>query len=137
MAFLFAKNVWEFITKFTDEVSLIIKNNLFLLNEEQINYIYFGGNRKLLEFINYEFPLLQNLHPEIMYKTQAMQFYRDNLYFLVEGGEKPIKPNENFAYKLIDDLTMYPLTEKREKKYPRAKLCHPRPRKKSRWLSFL
>jgi len=106
--------------QFTDEVSLIIKNNLFLLNEEQINYIYFGGNRKLLEFITYDFPLLQNIKPEIMYKTQAMQFYRDNLYFLVEGGEKPIKPNDNIAYKLIDDvpdMLNYPLTEKREKNY--------------------
>ena len=103
--------------QFTDEVSLIIKNNLFLLNEEQINYIYFGGNRKLLQFITYDFPQLQNLQPEYMYKTQAMQYYRDNLYYLVEGGEKPIKPNDNFAYKLISDLTMYPLTEKREKNF--------------------
>ena len=106
--------------QFTDEVSLIIKNNLFLLNEEQINYIYFGGNRKLLEFINYEFPKLQNYQPEILYKTQAMQYYRDNLYYLVEGGEKPIKPNDNIAYKLIDDvpdMLNYPLTEKREKNY--------------------
>ena len=103
--------------QFTDEVSLIIKNNLFLLNEEQINYIYFGGNRKLLEFINYEFPKLQNYQPEILYKTQAMQYYRDNLYYLVEGGEKPIKPNDNFAYKLVDNGINYPLTEKREKYY--------------------
>jgi hypothetical protein len=103
--------------QFTDEVSLIIKNNLFLLNEVQINYIYFGGNRKLLEFINYEFPELQNYQPEILYKTQAMQYYRDNLYYLVEGGEKPIKPNDNFAYKLVDNGINYPLTEKREKYY--------------------
>ena len=101
--------------QFTDDVSLIIKNNLFLLNEEQINYIYFGGNRKLLQFVTYEFPQLQNLQPEIMYKTQAMQYYRDNLYYLVEGGEKPIPPNDSFAYKLVSDMINYPLTEKREK----------------------
>jgi len=101
--------------QFTDEVSLIIKNNLFLLNEEQINYIYFGGNRKLLEFITYEFPRLQNYQPEILYKTQAMQYYRDNLYYLVEGGEKPIRPNDNFAYKLVNNAINFPLTEKREK----------------------
>ena len=65
--------------KFSDDVSLIIKNNLFLLNDEQINYIYFEGNRKLLEFINYKFPQLQNYHPEILYKAQALQYYRDNL----------------------------------------------------------
>ena len=103
--------------QFTDEVSLIIKNNLFLLNEEQINYIYFGGNRRLLEFINYEYPQLQNLQPEILYKTQAMQYYRDNLYYLVEGGEEPLKPNDNFAYKSIENVINYPLTEAREKNY--------------------
>ena len=51
---------------FSDEVSLLIKNNLFLLNEDQINYIYYGGNRKLLEFINYKFPKLQLYQPEIL-----------------------------------------------------------------------
>ena len=101
--------------QFSDEVSLIIKNNLFLLNEEQINYIYFGGNRKLLEFINYEFPQLQNYQPEILYKTVAMQYYRDKLYYSVEGGNKPIKPNEHFAYKLINNYANFPMTEKREK----------------------
>lgn len=99
--------------QFSDEVSLIIKNNLFLLNEEQINYIYYGGNRKLLEFINYEFPQLQNYQPEILYKTQAMQYYRDKLYFLVEGGNKPMKPNEHFAYKLINNIVNFPRTEKK------------------------
>ena len=100
---------------FSDDISLIIKNNLFLLNEEQINYFYYGGNRKLLEFINYEFPQLQNYQPEILYKTLAMQYYRDRLYYLVEGGKKPIKPNEHFAYKLLHNYTNFPMTEKREK----------------------
>lgn len=103
--------------QFSDDISLIIKNNLFLLNEEQINYIYFGGNRKLLEFINYEFPQLQNFQPEILYKTQALQYYRDNLYYMVEGGNKPVKPDEKFAYKLITNYVNYPMTEKREKYY--------------------
>ena len=101
--------------QFSDEVSLIIKNNLFLLNEEQINYIYYGGNRKLLEFINYDFPQLQNFQPEILYKTQAMQYYRDKLYYLVEGGNKPMRPNEHFAYRLINNYGNFPMTEKREK----------------------
>ena len=101
--------------QFSDEISLIIRNNLFLLNEEQINYIYYGGNRKLLEFINYKFPKLQHYEPEIFYKTQAMQYYRDNLYFLVEGGNQPIKPTENCAYNLIPNLENYSLEEKIEK----------------------
>ena len=101
--------------QFPDDISLIIKNNLFLLNKDQINYIYFGGNRKLFEFINYEYPQLQNYTPEILYKTQAMQYYRDTLYYLVEGGNKPLKPNEHFAYKLIKKFVSYPMTEKRKK----------------------
>ena len=101
--------------QFSDEISLLIKNNLFLLNEQQINYIYYGGNRKLLEFINYEYPELQNYQPGILYKTQAMQYYRDNLFYMVEGGNKPIKPDDFNAYKLIPDLLEYSMTEKREK----------------------
>ena len=100
--------------QFTDEVSLIIKNNLFLLNEEQINYIYYGGNRKLLEFINYKYPKLKKFGPEMLYKTQAMQYYRDNLYYLVEGGNKPIKPTENCAYNLIPNLQGYSLIDRNE-----------------------
>ena len=100
--------------QFSDEVSLIIKNNLFLLNEEQINYIYFGGNRKLLEFIKYKFPKLQEFEPELLYKTQAMQYYRDNLYYLAEGGNKPIKPTENCAYNLIPNLETYTLIQNKE-----------------------
>ena len=46
-----------------------------------------------------------------------MQYYRDNLYYLVEGGEKPIKPNDNLAYKLVSNFTNYPYTEKRDKNY--------------------
>jgi hypothetical protein len=103
--------------QFSDEISLLIKNNLFLLDDQQINYIYYGGNRKLLEFFNSEYPELINYPPEILYKTLAMQYYRDILFYMVEGGNKPIKPNENTAYKLIPDyLSYYSLTEKREKK---------------------
>ena len=101
--------------QFTDEVSLIIRNNLFLLNEEQINYIYYGGNRRLLEFINYEFPQLQNYQPEFLYKTQAMQYYRDKLYFLAEGGVQPLKPDDHIAYKLISNVYNFPMTERRDK----------------------
>ena len=106
------KNCMSIHYQFSDEVSLIIKNNLFLLNEEQINYIYFGGNRKLLEFINYKFPKLQEFEPEMLYKTQAMQYYRDNLYYLAEGGNKPIKPTDNCAYNLIPNIENYILPGK-------------------------
>ena len=98
--------------QFSDEISLIIKNNLFLLNEEQINFIYYGGNRKLLEFINYQYPKLQLYQPQILYETQAMQFYRDNLYYLVKGGNKPIKLTENCAYNLIPHIYNYSLNDK-------------------------
>ena len=106
------KNCMSIHYQFSDEVSLIIKNNLFLLNEEQINYIYFGGNRKLLEFINYKYPKLQEYEPEILYKTQAMQYYRDNLYYLAEGGNEPIKPTENCAYNLMPNVENYILPGK-------------------------
>ena len=110
------KECMEIHYQFSDEISLLIKNNLFLLNDQQINYIYYGGNRKLLEFINREYPELINYPPEMLYKTHAMQYYRDNLFYMVEGGNKPVKPNENIAYRLIPDLlSYYSFTEKREK----------------------
>jgi len=36
---------------------------------------------------------------------------------MVEGGNKPNKPDENLTYKIITNYVNYPMTEKREKYY--------------------
>ena len=89
--------------KFPKEISTTLKNNLSSLNSKELEYMYLGGNQKLSEFINYEYPQLHKFKINILYQTKAMQYYRNFLKFMVHGGPKPIKPNENInAYELVD-----------------------------------
>ena len=88
---------------FPKQISNTLKNNLSSLNRKELEFMYIGGNQKLLDFINYEYPQLQRYKISILYQTKAMQYYRNNLYYLVYGGIKPIKPNEKInAYELIN-----------------------------------
>ena len=89
--------------QFPDKISKIKENNLNLLTDKEILYLYFGGNLNLFNFISFEYPGLQNYDASILYKTQAMDYYRTKLNYLVEMYEKPEKPSELFAYKLIGD----------------------------------
>ena len=99
--------------KFPKQISTTLKNNLSSLNMKELQFMYLGGNQKLLEFINYEFPQLQKFKLNILYQTKAMQYYRNNLYFKIYGGPKPIKPSETInAYEL---LTNNDLNVKNEK----------------------
>ena len=88
---------------FPDNISFIIDNNLNLLSINYLNYLYYGGNANLDNFINYDYPGLQNYAPEILYKTQAMIYYREELKCKIEGKPKPISPNDIMAYKLVTE----------------------------------
>ena len=85
----------------SQEASTIIKNDLKILTLNEIQYIYNGGNKKLLEFIDNEFPKLKKFPPHILYNTKAMDYYRKNLKYLTEGGNAPIKPSLKEAYTII------------------------------------
>ena len=88
---------------FPKQISNTLKNNLSSLNSKELEFMYIGGNQKLLDFINHEYPQLQRYKINILYQTKAMQYYRKNLYYLVNGGIKPIKPSEKInAYELIN-----------------------------------
>ena len=88
---------------FPKEISLTLKNDLLTLNNKELEYMYKGGNQKLMEFIHYEFPELNKLQKNILYQTKAMQYYRDNLNYLVNSGPEPIRPSKEInAYELID-----------------------------------
>ena len=89
--------------KFSINISKLIKNDLSSLTLKELQYLYFGGNKKFYEFINYEYPKLSSLNPYFIYKTKAMEYYRNWLSYLIEGGIEPIKPDENIAYKSIED----------------------------------
>ena len=82
-------------------ISNIIKNNLSELTLRNIQYLSLGGNRKLTEFISMEFPNLKNFSPIYFYQTNAMDYYRKCLQYLIEGGVRPVKPDRNKAYELV------------------------------------
>ena len=89
--------------KFPPNISRIIKYNLKALSLKDLQYLYFGGNKKMLEFMKYEYPKLIKLSSFFVYKTVALEYYRNWLSYLVEGGNKPIKPDIEVAYDSIED----------------------------------
>jgi hypothetical protein len=80
--------------------------------------MYQGGNQKLIQFINKDFPELIKFQKNILYQTRAMQYYRDYLNYLVNSGPEPIKPSKNInAYELIDSNK-----ERKYKKYEKINI---------------
>ena len=78
---------------FPQNVSKIVNNDIKSLTLNDIQFLLCGGNRALLNFINNEFPKLSEYPPYILYRTQAMVYYRQNLQYLINGGIAPIKPS--------------------------------------------
>ena len=96
---------------FPDNISFIIDNNLNLLSNNYLNYLYYGGNFSLDHFINYVYPGLQNYSPEILYKTQAMIYYREKLKCKIESKPEPPSPNDIMAYKLVSEKGLINIRE--------------------------
>ena len=90
--------------RFPKNISKIIKNNKNSLTLSEIQCLLCGGNKALLDFINNEFPKLSEFPPNILYRTQAMIYYRQNLQYLINGGIPPIKPSIKYAYKISNFL---------------------------------
>ena len=86
--------------RFPKNISKIMKNNIKSLTLKEIQPLLCGGNKALLDFINNEFPKLSEFPPYILYRTQAMVYYRHNLKFLINGGVPPVKPSVKYAYKI-------------------------------------
>ena len=86
-------------------ISYIIKNNLNNISFKNLQYLSCGGNRKLLKFINDEFPNLKNFTPIYFYQTKAMDYYRKYLEYLIEGKTKPMKPDQKKGYELISNYS--------------------------------
>ena len=97
---------------FPDKISSIIENNLNLLSLNYLNILSVGGNQNLDNFINYVFPGLQNYPPKILYLTQALNYYRDNLKYKVNLGTEPLCPNELTAYKIVSENGLTNIREK-------------------------
>ena len=95
------KNCFNRHKKFPRYISYPIRNNLTLLSIKEIQYLYYGGNKRLIDYMKYEYPKLKKFSPFFIYKTYAMEYYRNWLKYLVEGGPKPTKPNIKKAYNSI------------------------------------
>ena len=89
--------------KFPPNISRVTKNYLKSLTLKELQYLYFGGNKKMLEFMKYEYPRLIKISSFLVYKTIALEYYRNWLAYLVEGGNKPIKPDIEIAYNSIEE----------------------------------
>ena len=83
--------------QFPDEISEIISNNLYKLDEKELYYLYYGGNRKLSEFI-YLNPKLSKYKSDILYKMNEMKFYRDNLSNIINEKLGINESIENYKY---------------------------------------
>ena len=101
-AVFICKSCFKEHQKFPINISKLIKNDLSSLTLKELQYLYFGGNKKFYEFINYEYPKLSSLNPYFIYKTKAMEYYRNWLCYLIEGGIEPKKPDESIAFKSIE-----------------------------------
>ena len=95
------KNCVKHHSNYPKTISNILKNDLNNLTLKNIQYLYFGGNERLKQFIQVDYPNLKKCSFQNLYKTYAMDYYRKNLEYLIEGGIKPIKPNKNKACELI------------------------------------
>ena len=83
--------------KFPIEISRIIPNNLYKLEEKELFYLYYGGNRKLSEFI-YLNPKLSKYKSDMLYKMNEMRYYRYNLSNIVNEKLEINKNIENYNY---------------------------------------
>ena len=89
--------------KLDSNISLILDNKLNNLTLRELQYLYYGGNKKLLDFINYEYPNLKIFDKSKLYLTRAMEYYRLWLKYLIDAGEKPVKPSFEESNELIND----------------------------------
>ena len=101
---------------FPENISFVIDNNLNLLSNNYLKYLYYGGNKNLDFFINYDYPGLQNYSPEVLYKTQAMIYYREELKCRIEGKPRPICPNNVMAYKIVSESGLINIRDKKKYK---------------------
>ena len=84
-----AKNIHSKLNK---NINLLIDNNLRNLSLKGIQYLYYGGNKKLDDFINNEYPDLKNINKKEFYSSKEMDYYRQRLNYLINGKKSPIKP---------------------------------------------
>ena len=83
--------------------SILIKNDIKLLAENEILFLEFGGNKKLYEFILNKCPSLINLPRKYLYYSPFISYYQNQLQQLVNEKNKRTKSKkELFQNKLYN-----------------------------------
>ena len=104
------KNCIYYHYKFPDHISTLIKNNLKMLREKELKYLYYGGNKRLSNYMYIKFPNLKQYQPDILYKSDELKFYRNKLSTIVNESEM----TDNRLY-LTQNNFNHPMTDKRTK----------------------
>ena len=123
-AIFLCKNCSYLHKKFPVEISKIILNNLYKLEEKELYYLYFGGNRKLSEFIYFN-PRLSKYKSDMLYKMKELIYYRNNLSNIVNEKLGINKNKESHNYiKTNDNNTNNFNTLNLNNEYKRRKILY-------------
>ena len=104
------KNCIYYHYKFPDHISTLLKNNLKILGEKELKYLYYGGNKRLSNYMYIKFPNLKQYQPDILYRSDELKFYRNKLSTIVNESEMA----DNKLY-LTQNNFYHSMTEKRIK----------------------
>ena len=96
-AIFLCRNCSNLHKTFPLEISKIINNNLYKLDEKELYYLFFGGNRRLSELI-YLNPKLSKYKNDVLYKTDELKNYRYNLSNIVNEKIGINNNIENYKY---------------------------------------
>ena len=103
------KNCIYYHYKFPDYISTLIKNNLEILGEKELKYLFYGGNKRLSNYMYIKFPDLKQYQPDILYKSDELKFYRNKLATIVNESEmadnKLFLSQNNFYHSMTDKRT--------------------------------
>ena len=81
---------------FPPGTSILINKEKDFLSEKELQFLKYGGNKRLLEFILEQCPSLINLPKNILYTSPLINFYRKRLFNLVNMSYKINKNKMNY-----------------------------------------
>ena len=94
--------------KLSKEITQPMTGSIRQLEEKDLLILYYGGNKNLLDFIRRHFPLLENMKPNDMYATKAMEYYRKLLISKAFKEREPVMPGRKKAYTSIFQKQLSP-----------------------------
>ena len=93
---------------FPGGTSILIKNDLKLLSENEILFLKYGGNRQLYEFILNNSPSLINLPRKFLYTSHLVNYYQNQLQQFISEKNKPIRTKKELFKNKLFNLQISP-----------------------------